>query len=114
MDSIEVIVTNSDSALSTPTSTRYQLAQNSSSQADAMKSGKFEMKLSTHSGDRWNLAGNSSHENDDDDDSKKPLLSMPSSQSSTSLHSAKKVTILPSSSTSLPFSGNAITAGMCM
>lgn len=127
MDSIKIIVTNSDTTSITPSPTHYQQSSNATNFTESntfdditentasnhVTKGKLAkrwnlppLKLSTSENSSFHHQRNEHIDQSDEDDTKKLLLSpllnksfLPS-QSTTSLNSGKRVKILPSSQSS--------------
>lgn len=106
MDSIEIIVTNSDSTSSIPTTTttttHYQMAPNSvvTNTTKSDLNFKFNAEKINGSKSKVNHLDGRRHGDVKFDESKKPLLSLQTSTSSYSLNSPKKVKVLATSSSS--------------
>lgn len=110
MDSIEIIVTNSDSTSSIPTTTHYQTSPNSAATNTTKSHLDFKLNAEKTNGSTKSKVNHSEDRYDDGgfDESKKPLLSMPTSLSSSSLSSPKKIKVLATSSSQLPLPSHSI------
>lgn len=109
MDSIEIIVTNSDSISVIPTTTHYQSAPNSAVTNTTKSQLDFKFNAEKTNGSKSKVNHFDGRYDDGEfGESKKPLLSLPTSLSSSSLNSPKKVKALATSSSQLPLPSHSI------
>lgn len=110
MDSIEIIVTNSDSTLAIPTTTHYQTAPNSAATNTTKSHLNLKFNAEKTNGSTKSKVNHfdSRYEDGGFDESKKPLLSLPTSISSSSLNSPKKIKILTTPSSQQPLTSQSI------
>lgn len=113
MDSIEIIVTNSDATSALPhttTTTHYQTPAPNSAATNTTKSHlNFQFNAEKTNGSKSKVNHFDGRYDDDGfDESNKPLLSLPTSLSSSALNSPKKVKVLTTSSSQLPLPSQSI------
>lgn len=109
MDSIEIIVTNSDSISAIPTTTHYQMVPNSAATNTTKSHLDFKFNAEKTNGSKTKVNHFDGRYIDGGlDESKKPLLSLPTLLSSSSLNSTKKVKVVATSSSQLPLPSHSI------
>lgn len=112
MDSIEIIVTNSDATSAIPhttTTTHYQAAPNSAATNTTKSHLDFKFNAEKTNGSKSKVNHfDGRYDGGGFDESKKPLLSLPTSLSSSALNSPKKIKVLTTSSSQLPLPSQSI------